>query len=255
MASRNGLNPKIRGQKGIGFNRALPAPFGFGNGLYASSGKISIPRLANGSFLQKAPFTIEFWTKSNVGASDGYYWLWLYIKRIATPAYEQTFSVNSGLGLFTTDNTYRGGNNVIFNGTPQHCVWSVEEDGQCYTYFDGIFRANMPGQTTPYYPDSFYLNMTNNVQAFDEFRYYSKALRRDQIEKNYNAGIGNNPCETENLKVWLKFERFENLDFSQEQDGSDIRLGIRDLSNQNNHGQPLDLDTNPLSPSYCLKPF
>ena len=33
MASRNGLNPKIRGPKGVGFGRALPAPFSFGKGV------------------------------------------------------------------------------------------------------------------------------------------------------------------------------------------------------------------------------
>ena len=62
-------------------------------------------------------------------------------------------------------------------------------------------------------------------------------------------------CETENLMVWYKFEKFENLDFSSFQDNSDIRLGIRDLSGKNRHAFPVNMDINPASPTYVIKPF
>lgn len=91
--------------------------------------------------------------------------------------------------------------------------------------------------------------------GLDEFRLYNKIISHDQFLSNYNNGIGNNPFETEDLMVWYKFEQFENLDFSVLQDGSDIRLGLKDFSGKANHAQPFNMITDSTSDSYVLKPF
>ncbi|MFD0765200.1 hypothetical protein ACFQZI_10090 [Mucilaginibacter lutimaris] len=255
MASRNGLNPKIRGQKGIGFNRALPAPFGFGNGIFLNSGTLSIPRMSDGTFIQKIPFSVEFWVRCNVGPTNGLYWVWFSMRKGTAPIYDHELSINSGLGLRTTESSYRGGVDITFDGSKQHCVWAVDAEGNCSTYFNGVFRSVAPGQLTPYYPTDVHLNFRNDIQAIDEFRYYSSALRKDQVEANFNSGLGNNPCVTESLESWYTFEKFESLDFSSEQDGSNMQVGIRDYSNKNRHAIATDADTNPVSPTYSLKPF
>jgi hypothetical protein len=95
----------------------------------------------------------------------------------------------------------------------------------------------------------------NGNAAMDEFRIYKKLITSEQFNMDYNAGVCNNPFETESLLVWYKFEAFELLDFSDLQDGSDIRIGIRDHSGNNYHAQPFSMDTNPASPNYVLKAF
>jgi hypothetical protein len=84
---------------------------------------------------------------------------------------------------------------------------------------------------------------------------YSEALTDTDIVTNYNGGLGNNPVKTETLFVWYIFEKFEMVDFSKLQDGSDLRIGMRDQSGKNNHAQPINLDTNINSSTYVIKSF
>jgi hypothetical protein len=76
-----------------------------------------------------------------------------------------------------------------------------------------------------------------------------------EIITNYNNGIGMNPAETENLLLWYKFEKFELLDFSPQQDGSILEIGIRDYSLKNNHGLPVGLITDPTASGDPIQPF
>ena len=72
----------------------------------------------------------------------------------------------------------------------------------------------------------------------DEFRLYNRAISDVEIVTNYNNGVGYNASITEDLLFWYKFEKYENLDFSVLQDGSDLITGIRDISGKNNHALP-----------------
>ncbi len=77
-----------------------------------------------------------------------------------------------------------------------------------------------------------------------------------EIVTNYNSGIGNNPSRTEGLFLWFKFDQLETLDFSLAQDGSNMQLGIRDISGHDNHGLINGtMDTNPVSPTFVLQPI
>ena len=71
MASRNGLNPKIRGPKGVGYGRALPAPFGFGKGYVPSATNNAsyflLPTLIGKTWPLEG--TIEMW--QNIQANKG----------------------------------------------------------------------------------------------------------------------------------------------------------------------------------------
>ncbi|MFI5159583.1 MAG: hypothetical protein ACHQF4_12000 [Sphingobacteriales bacterium] len=56
----------------------------------------------------------------------------------------------------------------------------------------------------------------------DEFRIYSEVISDANITLGWNNGVGNNLAKTENLITWYKFEKFEELDFSPQQDGSNL---------------------------------
>ncbi len=73
---------------------------------------------------------------------------------------------------------------------------------------------------------------------------------------NFNSGTGNNPSETEHLVCWFQFEEFETLDFSSEQNDSNMQLGIRDMSGNNNHLLPVGgIITDANAPGYVLQRF
>jgi hypothetical protein len=80
-------------------------------------------------------------------------------------------------------------------------------------------------------------------------------LTLNELVQNDNNGAGNNPLTTENLFAWYQFEKFETLDFSALQGNSDLREGIRDMSGNFNHICNNGVESNPVSPTYVLKPF
>jgi len=98
-------------------------------------------------------------------------------------------------------------------------------------------------------------NLYHSTGKWDEFRMYKRCLTKAEAARHWNNGRGDNPSNTEDLVFWFRFQEFEMLDFSVTQDGSDLRLGIRDYSGNKNHAFPIGMDTNPNSPGYVLKPF
>lgn len=257
MASRNGLNPKIRGVKGVGFNRALPAPFGFGNGIVAKNSSVRVPGLERG-WQYTSDCSFEFWTRCNAGNGSGLFFIWAYIQKTPNPVVSVNYNVNGPLGMGSTDGSYQtAGGLHNYDGSRQHIVYSANGDGKYRVYYNGTYQSTLPGQLNSFVPDVFNLFSSGTAanSPYDEVRFYDKPLSPEEVFLNYNGGIGANPSVTEHLLFWYQFEKFEVLDFSALQDGSDIRLGIRDMSNKNNHGLPINMDTNPASPTYSLQPF
>ena len=267
MASRNGLNPKIRGPKGVGSGRALPAPFGFDNGIHPDGvdDYMSVPGLVDVPFPDKA--TVEFWAYKDVLAHGYCVSIWDNITNYAINA---TFDGPSRLQRFDTDAGLAINYNwpTIEDGLKTHFVLVIDKsdlggEGSITLYIDGSKFSTLTSVSSqlPTIINRFELlryapySALNSNLTIDEFRFYKTTLRADQVALNYNFRNGANPSETENLLTWYKFEKFETLDFSGLQDGSDIRLCIRDLSGKNNHAQPFNMDTDPVSPTYALKPF
>lgn len=249
----------------MGFNRALPAPFGFGNGIKPDGvGYFIVPNLT-GTIIDYT-FTIEFWTRL---ASDAQpFGAWWTIKNTNPETNTRVYIEQRGVGVgldfappinFIQDNSRQhlavffdlAGGNVgsILNNNPSGYTthgYGIEDDvlSSFSAFPTTMFRLFMDASGTS----------PQNCMT-DEFRMYKGTLTTSEVSLNYNNGIGNNPSKTEDLLIWYKFEQFEMLDFSLLQDGTDIRLGIRDYSEHNNHAQPINLDTNPISPTYVLKPF
>lgn len=263
MASRNGLNPKLRGSKGRGFNRALPAAFGFDKGIWPDS--VDDYLTAPGIVGKPIPnqLTIEFWLKYPVEMDD--------FKSIfgmtAVGGQEICAARNYQLSIQTRFAAQGGSINTVLPSNTRKtmiCYTINLETAEVYSYqpnavisFDTKSNlSNLMGksfETLTFFIGGF--GMYYGSAIIDEFRIHNKILNMETYNNHYNNGVGNNPYETESLLVWYKFEQFEFLDFSNLQDASDIRLGIRDLSGNNSHLQQFNMDTNPASIGYVLKPF
>lgn len=289
MASRNGLNPKIRGPKGVGYGRALPAPFDFGNGItpnqlisgsFIPGGYLNVPKLIDLAIPNL--WTIEFWTKPSAppdriegfiqyndnhptgsGEGDGAESRMQINPPDDGPFFQlimQSDVISAGINLPTP--TYNQRN---------HYVVTIDTTQSSEIGVHGVINGNVAGRSTgavvltsaPYTATFALFNLfaltTQSLFTtlpFDEFRMYNKLLTDQEITTNYNGGVGNNPSITENLFIWYNFERFETLDFSALQDGSNIQTGIRDMSGKNNHGLASGgLITDPSDPAYCIQPF
>jgi hypothetical protein len=261
----DGLTPTLRPQLGIGWNRALPAPFGFdncwkGDGVNDNFITATITKL----LLTKG--TIEFWSENNSNVIGIH-----FIDTMTSQIFGlSTFPNDGGRILFGNitlflQNWYTA-QSLSFNPTVAKSHWCLTYDLSLNTallYKNGVVvNVSSFGNTgSPLNQINFNqlrIGIANNGcmgYKIDELRIYNVRLTAAQIQLNYNNGAGENPCVTEYLENWYKFEVFENLDFSIAQDTSDIRLGMRDYSGKNNHLQPINMDTNPASPNYVLKPF
>jgi len=257
MASRNGLNPKIRGQKGRGFGRALAAPFGWGKGIYPTGSQyFTLPGMVGKSMPNS--YSFEFWVKgTNYGTTQRFIGIFG-----PSPDFEKIFDTSiTGYNTWNLQVYDTLGGGAPFENEYNHYVFTAN-NGVATVYYNG--SRSYLGSYVNYNRviGTFRVLAGNNVfpgpffsSPVDEFRFYETAISDIEVTTNYNAGMGNNPSQTEFLRVWLQFEKFESLDFSALQDGSDIRLGLRDISGNQNHAMPSGMDTDPVSPNYILKPF
>lgn len=254
----DGLSPSLRPQLGVGFNRALPAPFGFDNGLHCDgiNDYLLIPFIG----LPLNDGCIEFWIKSNA-AGGLFSW-------VATDGSTYGLRASNGTSMYLSRNGSAAGGNISLASGLNHVVINWGSSGMKIIVNNFVYVSDIVASTFySWFVSKTFLRFSLGVEFFnatsfianalkiDEFRIYNRQLLNAEISLNYNSSFCNNPCNTENLITWYKFQEFENLDFSALQDNSDIRLGIRDLSGKNNHAQPINMDTNPSSPNYVLKPF
>lgn len=260
MASRNGLNPKIRGPKGVGYGRALPAPFSFGNGLCPDGvdDYLLIPGLVGKTWPLEG--TIEFWGSVIRNAGQREFWV--------------SFSDTSHLDITAYHSSTPGIESPIhgtFAAKPSDTPGYSERHHYAFMWDSVNFYAWSDVVPTQLYSSALTstLNLVIDAVAIsaqadgslpsntklDEFRIYNRTLSLAELNLNDNYGTGNNPSTTENLLGWYTFEEFKLLDFSTLQDGSDMRLGLTDMSGKNNHAQQFYMDTDPASSTYVLKPI
>lgn len=255
-----GCNPTLRPQVGVGWNRALPSSFGFDNGFDAKgSGYFSVPNLA-GKPMPSA-FTIEFWYQPPHSGNEN------CIFGIGSP------SLNFSCDFYNGGLRLRWPNPGDFGAVPantrNHMVMIFSGSPNISWYLNGgTSKGGTQGSNNsvsyPFATENlsyFYVGSTPNSAGvintpIDEFRIYKNALSLSDIVTNYNNGIGANPSITENLIGWYSFQKFENVDLSALQDGSNVKLGVKDRSGKFNHCVPsAGLITDPANASYCLQPF
>lgn len=219
MALENGLKPSLLGFKGVGFNRVLPSPFGFGNSLKQDmvNDYLTIPEavgeLVNVFF--GAVFTIEAWNKTSASYTGSRYMISAqssgnYIGCNITQAGNASYVVN-GLGVNESAGTPFSS---VVNGVPYYVV-AVRRTSVINCY--GNTLAGNPGvlgslgttniMTT--FNIGSYNNGTTHVFGLDELRFYTREMSPYEIINNYNNGAGSNPSDVIGLKLWFDFEQAE----------------------------------------------
>lgn len=265
MASRNGLNPKIRGPKGVGFGRALPAPFSFGNGVCPDGvdDYFLIPGLVGKTWPIEG--SIEFWAtvigsrgqrEIEIRFNDG--------SNLRVTAYAASYPVVQSAARMPGPSAIPNG---IYNTDTKYHYCFMWDSSSLYAWGDTLLPNTVNGGAVTSITSPMNLPITGAAicgqvdgtlcsnTKLDEVRFYNRKLSIGELVANDNNGVGNNPGTTENLFAWYNFEKFETLDFSALQDGSDLRTGIKDISGQNNHLQPFNMDTNSASGTYVLQSF
>jgi len=81
----------------------------------------------------------------------------------------------------------------------------------------------------------------NSDQKFNGFRFYSRNISEGESLYAYAHGLGSDPQLSVGLEINMYCNFAEILDFSAAQDGSDLRVGCRDYSGNNHHGEIMNL--------------
>lgn len=66
---------------------------------------------------------------------------------------------------------------------------------------------------------------------------YDRELSTSELKYIWNNGLLNEPLVLSGCICYFKLNKAEIIDFSITQDGSDMRIGVRDFSGSNNHGE------------------
>lgn len=96
--------------------------------------------------------------------------------------------------------------------------------------------------------DHFYIGHTSstNPSTFARkvglYRIYNRILTENEYTHNYNKQLGGEPLSTLGLEYEFLMNKAEILDFSVAQDGSDMRVGVRNFGSiVNGHGEIIGL--------------
>jgi hypothetical protein len=205
-----GNSPSLASQKGLGWNRALPAPFKFGNAWQpdGTNDAFSITGYANRTFFPV--FTIEFWTRAN-------------------------FLTGCVLSLSVDDATTTTISAVLFSGqlrlyynSASLAAWSLTTGVDAFIslvvdtgaktatlYKNGNKVSTLTGLTTVSITKFNSASIGSGAitilkDKIDELRFYKRAISLQEHVSSYNFGYGNNPAQTEGLEFWYTFETGES---------------------------------------------
>jgi hypothetical protein len=189
------------------------------NSFYANGGLFKIATSLN-------RISFQYWNTS--GASYGLY-NGAGFKKVIT----ETNCIKKWLTFAFNDNFYANKNIIYSNGID--AVSSSLDDGS--TLLSGTIAAleiNNIGE-------SYVTSGNRSAAIFYEFRLFNRVFNITEILYNSNNGTYNEPFSLLGIEVWYKFDLAEILDFSDALDNSDLRVGVRDFSGNNRHGELINL--------------
>lgn len=212
----------MRAQLGVGWNRALPAPFEFSNAWKPDavndyfklvSGPLVAPYVIPGDFI-----TFELWIRITA-AGGGYRVIWDWNNGFG---FGWNFDVNSGNRILNsyTSNSYLFNDPALQanNNLPIHLVFYYNKSNpsvSLYVNNNAVYASSFPSM--PGSISSFHIGSKTDGGAIadgnfkiDEFRIYKGQISESERRLNYNAGIGNNPSITENLLAWWDFHEAQS---------------------------------------------
>ncbi len=127
----------------------------------------------------------------------------------------------------------------------------VKENNELTGFVDRAAKGGTHVDTgDPYYINEVYLGMYNGVNPSsycntESLRgttiLFNRAISQGEFNYFYNNKIGSDPQSLIGCVCYFEFNRAEILDFSTSQDGSDMRVGVRDFSGNNHHGEIMNL--------------
>lgn len=82
----------------------------------------------------------------------------------------------------------------------------------------------------------------SSISAIGELWLFERSLSATEVSYLYNNKLGNNPISNNGLAINYRMHKSEILDFSAAQDGSDMRVGVRNYGSIiNAHGEIIGL--------------
>lgn len=160
----------------------------------------------------------------------------------------QAINITSGVAL-----TFGG----LYSSLPA-TIWTnsnhivIDGDGKLYT--QGLLRVDSTGVLSGSNIGDFRIGGRIGLPAQTWYgkiayvRYYSRKIGIDEVVFSFNKGLGNEPLITLNLEIEYLFTRAEILDFSVAQDGSSMRVGVRNSGSVvHAHGEIIGLPAGTLT--------
>lgn len=248
MESTRGLNNIPASERGVTFGKPRPAAFGFQNGIQPDGVNDYLIGNTTWSGAEMPEFfAIEFWVKRSDISSNQRPLFWVLADDGMT-SFQITFDNMNR--IFVRSHTGASGSWVTSLDalTKHYCVLQHTPDNGFEFYQNGVRLGRVgAGFLFEGYTLSAFRLFSNNTASYfnnfiDEFRMYNRSLTLDEIRLSYNSGHGNNPVNLANLQAWYRFNEFN----------SGL---ITDFSGNDRHLTPVNMDTNPSSPNYVLKPF
>jgi len=256
MANRiftNGEEGKILTSVG---SRIIKQPYEFGNALYATTFENYI-KIANLN-IPLIPSTELFWSRDNNSDLSSN----ISTRKSPTTNNNYTRYVTGGTVRFSLNGYSEYGINQIFGNYPVVLEGDVNFFATVLGEASGLNRCNASIVTSNYnrglivdqttsliylgiisgttQPESPYA-LKNKLHAIGRYIVYSRILTSAEISYYYNNKLGSEPQSTAGLEIDLHNDFAEILDFSALQNGSDMRVGCRDYSGFNRHGEIMNL--------------
>jgi len=162
-------------------------------------------------------------------------------------------------------NAFYSKNRADLNGTSTNCLWwntgaititnpgvnlfslNLRENGINSLKVNGNTTITRTQTTTNDYPltkielGRLFNNYNTGTRRINRVFLLDRELTSDELNYLYNNKLGRNPLTEEGLILDIRNNFAEILDFSEEQDGSDTRVGVRDFSGNNYHGEIMNL--------------
>lgn len=248
MANRiftNGEEGKILTSVG---NRIIKQPYEFGNAFQNRMGLNNYIKISGLNF-NFADTTDLMWINES-GTGNLYY----ITKKASTQNYNTTRIANSLMFVRNNSsiiNTVSWATSlgihligVKTNSTGSLCSFNNITSSQSSGFqhiIQSIFTDIIIGGTVTSETSSLVPSIYNTTAKFNRYTLYSRYLSNNEILYTYANKIGNDPQSTLNIVIDLRNDKAEIIDFSALQDGSDMRVGCRDYSGFNRHGEIMNL--------------
>lgn len=103
---------------------------------------------------------------------------------------------------------------------------------RCTSIMIGAIKTAITNDLTP---------LRYSTEKINRYSLFSRALTKDELVYVGNNGLANNFQSRFLIEIDILFNNAEILDFSPFQNGSDMRVGCRDYSGYNRHGEIMNL--------------